>query len=56
MAKITVHEDHWPIRGTFTISRGSKTVADVIVAEVSVGSVVGRGFFPSFFLSSLPPR
>jgi len=33
----------WPIAGTFTISRGSKRVAEVVVVEVSDGLHRGRG-------------
>jgi len=47
MTKLSVRAESWPIRGTFTISRGSKTTADVVVVELSrngnVGPVVGRG-------------
>ena len=35
--------ERWPIAGTFTISRGSKTEAVVIVVELSCGGHVGRG-------------
>jgi L-alanine-DL-glutamate epimerase-like enolase superfamily enzyme len=33
----------WPIAGTFTIARGAKREATVVVAEVSDGVVSGRG-------------
>lgn len=33
----------WPIRGSFTISRGSKTQADVIQVEIKSNGVMGRG-------------
>ncbi|KAB2911932.1 MAG: dipeptide epimerase [Hyphomicrobiaceae bacterium] len=33
----------WPIAGTFTISRGSKREAAVVVARVSDGAITGRG-------------
>ena len=33
----------WPIAGTFTISRGSKRAAEVVVVEVSDGRHRGRG-------------
>ncbi|UGA57554.1 N-acetyl-D-Glu racemase DgcA [Vibrio sp. VB16] len=33
----------WPIRGSFTISRGSKTQADVIQVKISNNGVMGRG-------------
>lgn len=35
--------ERWPIAGSFTISRGAKTEAVVIVAEVSSEGVTGRG-------------
>jgi len=35
--------ERWPIAGSFTISRGAKTEAAVVVAEVSDGSHTGRG-------------
>ena len=38
-----VTTERWPIAGAFTISRGSKTEAQVVVAEVSDGLYRGRG-------------
>ncbi len=35
--------EKWPISGAFTISRGAKTEAAVIVAEISEGPATGRG-------------
>jgi L-alanine-DL-glutamate epimerase-like enolase superfamily enzyme len=35
--------EHWPIAGSFTISRGAKTEAVTVVAEVSRGGLSGRG-------------
>ena len=35
--------ERWPIEGNFTISRGAKTEAVVIVAEISHGGLTGRG-------------
>ena len=35
--------ERWPIAGSFTISRGAKTEAVVVVAEISQGSLTGRG-------------
>lgn len=43
MVKLTVRHDSFPIAGTFTISRGSKTSVEVVVAELAVDGVVGRG-------------
>ena len=33
----------WPLAGTFAISRGAKTVAEVLVVTVSDGEVTGAG-------------
>ena len=38
-----VASERWPIAGAFTISRGSKTEAEVVVAEVRDGVYRGRG-------------
>ncbi|QWG16974.1 dipeptide epimerase [Bradyrhizobium sediminis] len=35
--------EHWPIAGSFTISRGAKTEAVTVVAEVSRDGLTGRG-------------
>ena len=35
--------EHWPIAGSFTISRGAKTEAVTVVAEVSHRGLTGRG-------------
>lgn len=35
--------ERWPIAGSFTISRGAKTEAVTVVAEVSRGGLIGRG-------------
>src|SRR5262245_28152094 len=40
---LTVRTERWPIAGAFTISRGAKTEAEVVVAEVSDGTHLGRG-------------
>jgi L-Ala-D/L-Glu epimerase len=40
---LAVASERWPIAGAFTISRGSKTEAEVVVAEVSDGVYRGRG-------------
>jgi L-alanine-DL-glutamate epimerase-like enolase superfamily enzyme len=40
---LTVTAEHWPIAGAFAISRGSKTEAAVVVAELSDGAHRGRG-------------
>ncbi|NIA69049.1 L-Ala-D/L-Glu epimerase [Pelagibius litoralis] len=43
MTELSVTSESWPIRGSFTISRGSKTSAEVVVVELSAGGHVGRG-------------
>jgi L-alanine-DL-glutamate epimerase-like enolase superfamily enzyme len=40
---LTVRREVFPIRGTFRISRGAKTEAHVVVAEIEDGGVIGRG-------------
>ena len=40
---LAVRIEHWPIAGSFTISRGAKTQAAVVVAEISDGHHRGRG-------------
>jgi L-Ala-D/L-Glu epimerase len=40
---LTIRSESWPIAGRFTISRGAKTQADVIVVEVRDGPYCGRG-------------
>jgi len=41
--KLAARIEHWPIAGHFTISRGAKTEAVTVVAEISQGGHVGRG-------------
>jgi len=45
MAKrsIMAFEERWPIRGSFRISRGAKTNADVVVVEITEEGITGRG-------------
>ena len=40
---LRVATERWPIAGAFTISRGSKTEAEVVIAEVDDGLHRGRG-------------
>jgi len=40
---LSVRIEHWPIAGSFTISRGAKMQAAVVVAELSDGHHRGRG-------------
>jgi len=41
--RLSAHIERWPIAGTFSISRGSKTEAEVVVAEINHGGITGRG-------------
>ena len=41
--KLSARIERWPIAGAFTISRGAKTEAVTVVAELSQGGLTGRG-------------
>ncbi len=41
--QLEVRQESWPIAGKFTISRGSKTTAEVVVVELTAGGKTGRG-------------
>jgi L-alanine-DL-glutamate epimerase-like enolase superfamily enzyme len=43
MRHVTFAHEVWPIAGSFTISRGSKTKADVVVARISEDGATGQG-------------
>ena len=43
MVELVVRTESWPIRGIFTISRGGKTQADVVLVELGAGELKGRG-------------
>jgi L-alanine-DL-glutamate epimerase-like enolase superfamily enzyme len=43
VSRLAVRRDDWPLAKPFTISRGSKTVAEVVVAEIAGGALRGRG-------------
>ncbi|WP_234050390.1 MULTISPECIES: N-acetyl-D-Glu racemase DgcA [unclassified Xanthobacter] len=43
MPRLTVSVERFPIHGTFTIARGSKTEAVVVVAEIDTDGARGRG-------------
>ena len=43
MLKLSIADERWPIAGSFTISRGSKTEAEVILAMIGDGAFAGRG-------------
>src|SRR5689334_3982983 len=40
---VNVAVESWPIAGAFTIARGSKREAQVVVVTLTEGGVVGRG-------------
>jgi L-alanine-DL-glutamate epimerase and related enzymes of enolase superfamily len=41
--RLVVRHERWPLARPFTIARGTKVAADVVVAEVEVDGCVGRG-------------
>ena len=43
MLRLSVREERWPLAAPFVISRGAKTEARVIVAELSEAAFTGRG-------------
>ena len=43
MMRLTAAIERWPIAGAFTISRGSRTEAVVVVARIEADGLVGRG-------------
>jgi L-alanine-DL-glutamate epimerase-like enolase superfamily enzyme len=43
MVDLAIRRESWPIRGTFTISRGSKTASEVVVVELAAQGHMGRG-------------
>ncbi len=43
MPSLLVRHESWPLRGSFAISRGSKTTAEVVVAEIEQDGAHGRG-------------
>ena len=43
MRKLEVKGESWPIAGTFTIARGSKTSADVVVVKITEAGTTGWG-------------
>lgn len=43
MPALTIAQESWPIAGSFTISRGSKTAADVVVVTLEEDGHRGRG-------------
>src|SRR5262245_66575766 len=43
LLKIEAWAERWPIAGSFSIARGSKREADVVVVRLSHGACAGRG-------------
>lgn len=43
MRKVSIVQESFPIAGSFTISRGAKTAADVLVCSIVEDGVTGRG-------------
>src|SRR5438045_3839935 len=43
MTRLSVRVERWPIAGSFTISRGTRTEAVVVVARIESGGVAGQG-------------
>ena len=43
MARLTVRRESFPLKGTFRISRGARTTAEVVVAEIEADGIIGRG-------------
>ncbi len=41
--RLSAQDERWPIAGAFTIARGSKTEAHVVVAQVTAGGRTGKG-------------
>lgn len=41
--KVNARRESWPISGSFAISRGVKTQAEVVVVELAEGGFLGRG-------------
>ncbi len=41
--QIKVTQESWPIRGSFAISRGSRTTAEVLLVTLQAGGCIGRG-------------
>jgi L-Ala-D/L-Glu epimerase / N-acetyl-D-glutamate racemase len=43
LPQLTIAHESWPVTGHFTIARGSRTVAEVVVVSLSEAGAVGRG-------------
>jgi L-alanine-DL-glutamate epimerase-like enolase superfamily enzyme len=42
-ARLNVRREDWPLAKPFAISRGSRTVAEIVLAEIHSGALRGRG-------------
>jgi L-alanine-DL-glutamate epimerase-like enolase superfamily enzyme len=43
MVELNIKTESWPIHGSFTISRGTRTSVEVVVVELSEGDVIAHG-------------
>ncbi len=43
MTQLTIAHESWPVAGHFTIARGTRSAADVVVITLAEGDAVGRG-------------
>jgi L-alanine-DL-glutamate epimerase-like enolase superfamily enzyme len=43
LARLAARAERWPLAAAFVISRGAKTEAEVVVAEIAAGGRAGRG-------------
>ena len=43
MRRLSVRRESWKLEKPFAISRGSRTLAEVVVAEINDGALRGRG-------------
>ncbi|HLF22151.1 MAG TPA: dipeptide epimerase, partial [Aestuariivirga sp.] len=43
MPKLAIAHESWPVAGRFTIARGSRAAADVVVVTLTEAGAVGRG-------------
>jgi L-alanine-DL-glutamate epimerase-like enolase superfamily enzyme len=42
-ARLKARHERWPVRGSFTISRGAVTAVDLVVVEIEADGCTGRG-------------
>ena len=43
MPQLEVRRESWPLRQAFSISRGTRTASEVVVAQITEGDLTGRG-------------